>query len=133
MACHCCVRPTAGLLVFGRMIQARAEGVNLALGGLETITQGQHHVGMSVIAVWLMRGNDRLVTGDADLDPDMKELWARSPSCRSFHNNASVRKSIEVTLQSFELFADAGFNRIASLEAVKRDLEWCQHSRTLSS
>ena len=118
--------------MLGGMIQARAEGIDLALGGLETITQGQHHVGMGVIAVGLVRGDDRLMTGDADLDPDMKEFWARCPSCRSFHNYASVRKSIEVTLQAFELFADAGFNRIASLEAVKRDLEWCQHSRTLS-
>ena len=119
--------------MLGGMVQPRAQRVDLALGGLETITQGQHDVGMCMIAIRLVRGDDWLVPGNADLDPDMEEFRPGRPPCRRFHNNASMGKSIEMTLQSFELFANAGFNRIASLEAVKRDLEWCQHSRTLSS
>ena len=126
------MRPAANTLVLGRMVQTRAERVYLALRRLETITQGQHHVGMRVVAVGLVRGNDRLMAGNSDLYPDMKELRARSPPCRRFDHDAGMSKPVEMTLQSLELFADAGFDRVASFEAVKRDFEWCQHSRTLS-
>lgn len=126
------MRPAANPLVLCGMVQPRAERIDLALGSLETITQGQHHVGMRMVTVGFVRGDDGLVAGNADLYSNVKELRTGRPPCRRFDDDAGVRKSIEMALQPFELFADASFNRIASLEAVKRDLEWCQHSRTLS-
>ena len=114
------------------MIELGREFVDLALSRLEAIAQGQHHVGVGVVAVRLVRGDDRLVPGHADLDADMKKLRPRGAPRRRLDNDTGMRKPVEMALQPLELFPDAGFDRIASLEAVERDLEWFQHARTLS-
>ena len=120
-----------GLAMYDRPVPWGAEVVlvEATLRGSECIPEHDHDVGLRVAVGRLVRDHDRIVARDADLDLHVVEGRQVGPPARYLDGDAPVRDAIEMLLEARELVANASLDRLASLEAVERDLEGCQHQK----